>query len=127
MIAKDKNELPCYDTASNPPELNFILTLLPTVLTAMVGGYTFVLHLCFKQLRNLFGMFYTFNVSIASIFGTIWVVLHAEVSLNSKFVCHFTIVGLHIFYLCVALSATCVLTQVGTRCVLLLQISSTDI
>ena len=117
IIAKDDNELPCFISNSmvnrNYHIAEIIGTMTIAVLTMTVSGYILIVHLLFKELRNLMGklmIYYNFAIMSQCIIIGLWMLLHYQIPVNSQITCH----TITILFMATSLASDAVLTCMFT-------------
>ena len=120
VIARDDNELVCVLPDSMLHEDDNIGQLIgPMIVSTLimtVSGYILIVHLLFKQLRNLMGKLmisYNFTLVCQRIIISVWLLLHYQIPVNSQILCH----SITILYIVTNLGSetitTCILTYLA--------------
>lgn len=119
VIPKMDDELVCV----TPPNMVFsrisinpkyiLLTLLATILVT-VSGYNVIIHLMYRELRNLVGkllMLYSFFMVVRTITALVLLILHDQIAANSEATCYSITVVLMVTCISSEAVGTCILTH----------------
>jgi len=112
IIAKLEKELPCAKPAIN---YHFILVELFSILTVAISGYIAVVHMLFKELRNLFGkLLMLYSITVACTFAAFVAmqVLRYQVAYNSQRLCYVTILLFMLASVSLEVFATCIIDHI---------------
>ena len=118
VITRLEKELPCivpHPNTTGRKMVEFVGLMLSTTLIMIISGYVVVVHLLFKELRNLFGkllLCYSLSVvSVCAIVDTL-LLLHYRIVTNSQELCHVTIAFM-LAVISIEVFATCLLTHLA--------------
>ena len=115
VIDKMANELPCVTPKmgadTNP---NYILLTLMVTVIVMVSGYNVIIHLMYRELRNLVGkllMLYSFFMAVRIVTTFLLLILNDQIAVNSEATCFTVTIVVMIACISSEAVATCMLTH----------------
>jgi len=119
VFARLDNEFSCvapHPMAAGSEMMEFLGLMLSTTLIMIVSGYVAVVHLLFKELRNLFGkllLCYSLSIVSVCIIVDILLLLHYKIVTNSQALCHITTITFMLAVISVEVFATSLLTHLA--------------
>ena len=115
-ITKNEDEPPCEPTVADSETAEFVGLVVAAISIAVVSGCILLVHMLYKELRNMFGkllMLYNGALCFQGIVAISLMITHFQIPANSQFVCQ----SIFFFYMlgdmAIEAFATCILAYLA--------------
>jgi len=116
VINKEEDQRLCVTTVADDRTGEFIGLVAAGISIAVVSGYILIVHLLYKELRNVFGrllMLYNGALCLQCIVAVTLMITHFQIPTNSQFICQFLFFLFMQGDMAIEVFATCILAYLA--------------
>jgi len=116
VIAMEEDPRPCVTTVADDRTGEFIGLVATGISIAVVSGYILIVHLLYKELRNVFGkllMLYNGALCLQCIIAVVLMITHFRIPTNSQFICQLLFFLFMQGDMAIEVFATCILAYLA--------------
>ena len=115
-IAKNEDRCPCVTMVADDRTAEFVALVTIETLVAVVSGYILLIHLLYKEFRNLFGkllMLYNGALCLQCVAAVILMITHFGITTNSQYICQSIFFLFMLGDIAIEVFATCILAYLA--------------